>query len=252
MNTNMNTNKRVVGYIRGSTDEQQNTLTAQRVQIEAYCAFKGLTLLKCFIDEGESAFSVDFYERPIAAEMITRMTEIGAASIIITKLDRGFRNALDCLFTVQDLESRGIGLHLLDLQLDPTSPIGKLLLTMLAAIAEFENKRRAERQMAGFAVMRSQGQRTGTVPYGWEARPSRRQSKTGRQADDLAPIHHEQEWLVKMCEGDWHDVSANEVARRLNAAGIPAKKGGKWYGATVQSVRQHALIAIPEDYAHAA
>lgn len=250
MNTHSDT--RVVGYIRGSTEEQQNTLTAQRTQIEAYCAFKGLTLVQCFVDEGESAFSVDFYERPIAAEMILRMEELGATSIIITKLDRGFRNALDCLFTVQDLEARGIGLHLLDLQLDPTSPIGKLLLTMLAAIAEFENKRRSERQRAGFGVMRSQGQRTGTVPYGWEARPSWRQSKTGRQADDLIPLATEQEWLVKFAEGDWRDVSCNEVARRLNQAGVPAKKGGKWYGATVQSVRHHALIATPEDYAKAA
>jgi DNA invertase Pin-like site-specific DNA recombinase len=240
------TKPRVVGYVRGSTDEQQNTLVVQRQQIEAYCTFKQLDLVGCFVDEGESAFSVDFFERPIAAEMITRLAELGATAVVITKLDRGFRNALDCLFTVQSLEQRGIGLHLLDLQLDPTSPTGKLLLTMLAAIAEFENKRRSERQIGSFQVMRQQGQRTGSIPYGWDTAPSSRTSKTGRAADDLIPNAVEQEWLVLFCEGDWKDVSANEVARRLNQRGVPAKRGGKWYGASVASVREHAIIAEPE------
>src|SRR6266567_2936767 len=135
----MNTEtKRVVGYVRGSTEEQQHTLEAQRVQIEAYCAYKRLEIAEIFVDEGEHGW-VSFYERP-AAPMLSRMSELNATEIIITKLDRGFRDALDCLFTIDQLKKRGIGLHLLDIQLDANSPVGELVVIMMAGIAQFENR----------------------------------------------------------------------------------------------------------------
>jgi hypothetical protein len=41
-------------------------------------------------------------------------------------------------------------------------------------------------------------------------------------------------------------AAAKFIARRLNAAAIPAKKGGKWSGKSVASVRAHAQLATPE------
>ncbi len=241
---------RAVGYIRGSTVEQQNTLEAQQKQIESYAVYKGIELVRCFIDSGESAFSTAFYERPAAAAMLAWMQAEGVTAIIFPKLDRGFRDALDCLFTVEDLGRKGIALHILDIQLDTTTPVGKLVLTMMAAIAEFENRRRSERQKAGFTVMKSNGQRCGNVPYGWDAAPSgTRQSKTGRAADDLVPNIDEQAILQRIVTGDLTQVSDNEAARQLNAAGIPAKKGGRWSGKSVASVRSHAQLATENQLA---
>jgi site-specific DNA recombinase len=223
---------RMVGYIRGSTLDQQNTLLAQRTQIEHYTAYKQAALAKVFVDEGESAFSVDFYERPVVQQMLLWMKENSAASIVITKLDRGFRNALDCLFTVENLAERKINLHLLDIGLDTTTPVGKLLLTMMAGIAEFENKRRAERQVLGFSVMRRAKQRCGAIPYGWDAVTSDRTSKTGRKADDLVANQTEQIVLQQILVWN-HHLSDNEIARRLNAAGIPTKNAGKTMRRTI-------------------
>jgi len=234
---------KAVGYIRGSTIEQQNTLGAQAQQIAGYAAYKGLDIVQTFTDSGESAFSVAFYERPEAARMLAWMAEHGVKTIIFPKLDRGFRDALDCLFTVEDLSRKGIALHILDIQLDTTTPVGKLVLTMMAAIAEFENRRRSERQKAGFAVMKQGNQRCGNVPYGWDPTPADRASKTGRLADDLLPNTEEQTVLRRIVEGDLSTISDNEAARRLNAAAIPAKKGGKWSGKSIASVRAHAHLA---------
>lgn len=244
-------NKLVFGYVRGSDEKQQNTLVAQRNQIEEYCRYKQLTLAGIIIDEGESAFKVNFYERPLVADLLMQARQAGAGGIVITKLDRGFRNALDCLFTVEDLANRGIGLHLLDLGLEPDTPVGKLLLTMMAAIAEFENRRRAERQLASSAVMAAAGQRRGAIPYGWDAVPAARMSKTGRQADDLIPNAAEQKILAFIAAASEGGVSDNEIARRLNRRGIPTKNGGMpfqrngrtrtakntWNGPKVRSVR---------------
>lgn len=249
--------KTVQGYVRGSTKDQQNTLAAQRKQIEDYCAYKGLLLAGVTVDEGESAFEVDFFERPQVAAMLEHMGQTKATGIVITKLDRGFRNALDCLFTLENLKSRGIDLHLLDLGLEPDTPVGKLLLTMLAGIAEFENKRRSERQLAAFAVMRAARHRSGTIPYGWDAVPSRlgRVSKTGRPAEDLIPNESEQRILRYILAASGSGASDRQIAAHLVANAVPTKNAGKtmrragreflvsgrWTPAQVRSVRLNAL-----------
>ncbi len=232
----------VVGYVRGSTDEQQNTLIAQQQQIEAYCEYKQFELARCFIDQGESAMSVDFYERPIASEMVAWMQERGATAIVITKLDRGFRGAVDLILTIEDLSKKGVAVHLLDIGLDPTTPVGEMVATIMAAVARFECRRRSERQIAAFTVMRQNGQRCGAVPYGWNAVESGRTSRTGRPADDLVPNDAEQAILRFIIDASTGGTSDNSLARHLNERGIKAKNGGRWYGATVASVRRHARL----------
>jgi DNA invertase Pin-like site-specific DNA recombinase len=252
--------KTVQGYVRGSTIDQQNTLAAQRKQIEDYCSYKGLRLAGVTIDEGESAFEVAFFERPQVSAMLAQIQATGATGIVITKLDRGFRNALDCLFTLENLKNRGIDLHLLDLGLEPDTPVGKLLLTMLAGIAEFENKRRSERQLAAFAVMRAARHRSGTIPYGWDAVPSRqgRVSKTGRPAEDLVPNEFEQSILQFILAASEGGSTDRQIAAHLVVTAVPTKNAGKrmrragrefivrsnWTAAQVRSVRLNALCAL--------
>ena len=233
---------KVIGYIRGSTEEQQNTLAAQETQIRAYAGFKQFELVDCIIDSGESAFSVDFLERPKVAELLHRMKETGATHIIVTKLDRGFRGAVDLLLTMDVLKGQGIGLHLLDIGLDPTTAVGEMVATIIASVARYECRRRSERQKEAFSVMREEGKRCGTIPYGWDAVTSLRTSKTGRQADDLIPNPEEQAVLRRMT-GEWSGLTDCEIARRLNRESIPAKKGGKWYAASAKKVRLNARIA---------
>jgi DNA invertase Pin-like site-specific DNA recombinase len=234
------------GYVRGSTVEQLDTLTAQGDKIRDYCQYRQLTLRgeregaggplgdsrasDCWVDSGTSG-SVPFYERPIATAMVVWMAAHGVKHLIISKLDRGFRDALDCLFTVSDLAKKGITLHILDLELDMSTPVGKMVLTVLAAIAEMENKRRSERQRDAFRVRKAENKVCGTVPYGYTL-----------AADEvtLEPYAYEQRTLARLLTGDLSACSCNEAARRLNAAGIPAKRGGRWFGATVASIQERA------------
>jgi len=224
------------GYVRGSTVEQIDTLTAQAEHIRKYCEFKGLALAhptpgaQCFIDSGTSG-TVPFYERACAASMVTWMAETGVKHLILAKLDRGFRDALDCLFTVADLEKKGVTLHILDIQLDMSTPVGKLIVTVLAAIAEMENKRRSERQKDAFKVRRAENKICGAIPYGY---------RLGDDDESLEPIEGEQAILARLLTGDLAACSCNEAARRLNAADIPAKQGGKWHGATIANLRRNS------------
>jgi len=78
-------------------------------------------------------------------------------SLVITKLDRLARSTYDLTNITNDLEVRGIDLMVLDQSIDTSTPTGKLLFTMLGAIAEFENAIRKERQTDGIAKAKELG-----------------------------------------------------------------------------------------------
>ncbi|WP_232517017.1 recombinase family protein [Edwardsiella tarda] len=62
-------------------------------------------------------------------------------TIIIAKLDRGFRDTADCLNTVKWLQKRNVTLRILDIALDVSTPIGEMILTIMASVATFERNR---------------------------------------------------------------------------------------------------------------
>ncbi len=76
---------------------------------------------------------------------------------VITKLDRLGRSTRDLLNIVNRMEKKGIELKVLDQNIDTGTPTGKLMFTMIGAIAEFENELRKERQADGIAMARSRG-----------------------------------------------------------------------------------------------
>jgi DNA invertase Pin-like site-specific DNA recombinase len=71
--------------------------------------------------------------------------------LLVTKLDRLARSAVDLLNIVQELQSKGVDFKALDQSLDMTTPAGKLQLQVLGAVAEFETAIRKERQVQGIA-----------------------------------------------------------------------------------------------------
>jgi len=256
-----------VGYIRGSTREQRATILAQYESIVRHAAYANqslpqdvrrtvemddgstIELVGCFIDAGVSAEKVGFLEREDAAAMVAYMIEYGIKEVIGTKLDRVFRNVDDCRFTVRQLERHGMAFHLLDVggeKVTTSTAMGQFLLTIMAAVAELENGRRRERQLDVIASHRRRRSSTGhgivlgNTPFGWDAHKAPDGSASGKRV--MLPNEAEQR-VLRLIAVEWKDESCNEVARRLNSRKITAKKGGKWFGATVASVRQHAQLA---------
>jgi DNA invertase Pin-like site-specific DNA recombinase len=84
--------------------------------------------------------------------------------LIVTKLDRLARSTKDLLEIVEDLSKRNASLKILNINLDTSTPTGKLMLTMLGAIAEFERSLMLERQAEGIARAKDNGKYKGRVP----------------------------------------------------------------------------------------
>ncbi len=78
--------------------------------------------------------------------------------LVVTKLDRLGRNAIDVQSTVQRLEGMGIRVHCLALGgVDLTSPAGKMTMTVLAAVAQFERDLLIERTQVGLERAKAEG-----------------------------------------------------------------------------------------------
>ncbi|MBI2827670.1 MAG: recombinase family protein [Acidobacteria bacterium] len=85
--------------------------------------------------------------------------------LVVWRLDRLGRNLRHLVTLLEDVQALGIAFVSLAEGIDATTPAGKLQMHILAAIAEFERARIAERVRAGLARARAQGQRLGRRPH---------------------------------------------------------------------------------------
>nr|ULG10469.1 resolvase [Serratia entomophila] len=176
---------RVFAYCRVSTLEQ--TTENQRREISA----AGFSVRPQRLIEEQVSGSVAASERPGFARLLDRM-ENGDV-LIVTKLDRLGRNAMDVRKTVAQLAASDIRVHCLALGgVDLTSPAGKMTMQVISAVAEFERDLLLERTHSGIARAKAAGKRFGRPP--------------------VLNEEQQQAVLVRIKEG----VSISAVAREFN------------------------------------
>lgn len=142
----------LVGYARTSTTEQKAGLADQAAE---------LTRLGCERVFEEHGSGVD-NERPKLREA---MDFVRAGDVlVVTKPDRIARSAIDLLNTVKTIQAKGCEVRIVSLGIDTTAPTGKLTLTVLAGMAEFERDLMLERQRAGIAAAKAAGKYKGRAP----------------------------------------------------------------------------------------
>lgn len=148
---------RIFAYCRVSTLEQ--TTENQRREIES----AGFNVRPQRIIEEQISGSVAASERPGFNRLLDRL-ESGDV-LIVTKLDRLGRNAMDIRKTVEQLTETGIRVHCLALGgIDLTSPTGKMMMHVISAVAEFERDLLLERTHSGIVRARGAGKRFGRPP----------------------------------------------------------------------------------------
>lgn len=141
-----------VGYARTSTTDQKAGLEAQLRDLEK----AGCT--KIFREELSSVAT----KRPQLEAALEWMRE--GDTLIVTKLDRLARSVAHLVKIQERLEAKSVGLRILAMDLDTTTPNGKLMLTLLGAIAEFERELMLERQREGIAKAKADGKYRGRQP----------------------------------------------------------------------------------------
>ncbi|MBQ5946406.1 recombinase family protein [Massilia sp. ST3] len=144
------------GYGRVSRSDQ--TTENQRLEIEG----QGYAVDYWYADEGVSG-KVSAMQRPQFAKMLGQMRD--GEKLVVSKIDRLGRDAQDVGATVKLLKERKIEVIVLQLgKLDLTSPAGKMMMTMLAAVAEMERDLLVERTHAGLERAKAEGKTLGRTP----------------------------------------------------------------------------------------
>jgi DNA invertase Pin-like site-specific DNA recombinase len=140
-----------VGYGRTSTFEQQAGLAAQ---------LRDLKTAGCEKVFEEQVSSVA--KRPQLEACLDFIRE--GDTLVVTKLDRLARSTQHLLEIADLVRRKGADLHILNLNIETSSATGKLLLTMIAAVATFEREMMLERQREGIAKAKAEGKYKGRKP----------------------------------------------------------------------------------------
>lgn len=144
----------IVGYARTSTVDQQAGLEAQLRDLKAAGAEKVFQeQISSVAHQGQLKQCLDFVR--------------DGDTLVVTKPDRLARSTAELLKIIDWLDSGGVRLIILSMggqQIDTKSPTGKLMVTMLGAIAAFERDLMLERQRDGIAKAKAAGRYTGRKP----------------------------------------------------------------------------------------
>ena len=184
-----------VAYIRVSTEEQHEARQKE--------AMKGFGIDKYFIEKksGKNA------DRPQLQAMLEFVRE--GDTVYIHSLDRLARSTKDLLAIVEQLQTKGVELHSNKESIDTSTATGKLMLTMIGAIAEFERQNLLERQREGIAIAKEQGKYRGRKPQ--DVDPEKLREVCARwRAGDITATAAMKELGLK----------ANTFYRRVRAAGL--------------------------------
>lgn len=143
----------LIGYARTSTLDQKAGLDAQRRDLEA---------LGCRPLYVEQVSSVDVKERHRLGEALALAGQ--GDTLVVTKLDRLARSSQHLFEILETLTSKGAALRILDMGIDTGTPTGKLMLTIMGGVAEFERSIMLERQLEGIAKAKAAGKYKGRKP----------------------------------------------------------------------------------------
>ena len=148
---------RVALSARVSTRDNDQDPELQLHPLREYAAARGWLPTE-YVDYAPAG---DLVKRGAWARLLADVRRRRLDLVLAWKLDRPFRSTLHCLSTLQEWEHRGVGFACLTQELDTTSPTGRLLLTLLAAVAEFERGLIRERVKEGMANAKRKGARIG-------------------------------------------------------------------------------------------
>lgn len=201
------------------------SLDAQRERIRAWAAANGYHVAAMHEDAGISGKAAA--NRP---GLLAALADACAqhCPLVVYSLSRFARSTVDALRLSADLERAGADLVSLSEKIDTTSATGKMVFRLMSVLAEFERDQLAERTKTALDHLRRKNQRVSRwIPYGFDLVPA-----------DARLVENAQEQAVILDMQAWRQdgLGYGAIGKRLNSAGIPSKRGGRWHADVVRGV----------------
>ena len=158
-------------YTRVSTSMQVDgfSLDAQREKLRKYAEFQEFTIAGEYSDEGRSGKSIE--GRPQLQEMLSDIAECkdDIEFVLVFKLSHFGRNAADVLNSLQQMQDYGVNLICVEDGIDSSKDSGKLMISVLSAVAEIERENILVQTMEGRKQKAREGKwNGGFAPYGYK------------------------------------------------------------------------------------
>jgi site-specific DNA recombinase len=193
-------------YIRVSTEEQARegySIPAQKERLTAYCTALGWEDYKFYIDEGVSAKDTN---RPKLQLLLDHVKAGSISTILVYRLDRFTRRVKDLHKMLELLEKHQCAFKSATEPYDTSTAMGKLFITIVAALAEWETDNLSERVRMALEEKVTGGERVGNIPYGFDLSDDEKLVKNKKQA----PV------VLDMIDKFKSGMSANALADYLN------------------------------------
>jgi site-specific DNA recombinase len=212
---------KVAVYTRVSTEDQARegtSLEVQREFLESYARRESWAVFRVYEDDGYSGYSL---ERPALARLLRDAKQKKFEVVLVYKIDRFARNNRLLLNLVEELSSMGIGFKSATEAFDTVSAAGKMALSMLGTVAQFERDRIIERVFPGMikGVKRGNWQGARYAPYGYSYNKEKK----------LLEVVPEEAKVVKMIYLMYlSGQSTLQIAGYLYKRGYKTRSGGKF------------------------
>jgi DNA invertase Pin-like site-specific DNA recombinase len=150
--------KRAAFYMRVSTKNHGQTTDTQAMALQEYAAHRGLTIVEEYRDEGISG-SKD--SRPALDRLMKDARARKFDVIVVARFDRFARSVSHLLRALEEFSHLGVDFVSLSESIDTSTPMGKMIFTVLGAVAELERNLIRERVAMGISRARKQGKSLG-------------------------------------------------------------------------------------------
>lgn len=215
-------------YIRYSTDKQTNSLECQWDHIQKRAEHLDMTidLTRRYVDKAQSG-SIKFHLRPQAKALLDVIQE--GDTLIVTALDRIGRNLRDLLRVIDGLVEHQVNIHVINfagISLDMKSAVGRLLVQLLGAVAEFERNLIIERTKNAIETRKAAG-----LQFNRWKPPGREDSGRKNKNGETLYVYSQSEWDLMAEVYRRHDIEGEtwwSIGRDFERRGIRTNNGGLW------------------------
>jgi len=147
---------RIALYARVSTTDQDTDL--QLVGLRRYAAARGWVIVGEFVDRGVSGAAAS---RPALDQLWAAARRRDVDGVVVWRFDRFSRSVSDLVRSLEEFRALGVAFVSIHEQIDTSSPTGRVVFAVVAAMAEFEREILRERVKAGLSRARERGVRLG-------------------------------------------------------------------------------------------
>ena len=222
---------RTLAYIRVSTEKQVNegvSLDAQASKVQAYAPLYELDLVDTIVDAGQSAKTMD---RPGLQKALSMLKAGQAEALLIVKLDRLTRSVKDLGSIVESCTREGWALMSIGESIDTRSAAGRLVLNVLASVAQWEREAIGERTSAALQHKKAHKEKIGgALPFGWQM---------AADGIHLEPNSTEQNIMSEASKLQAQGLSLRKIGAALVARGyLPRNQSNEWNPRAVKDLLQ--------------